>query len=38
MEKGEAAAETTINCRCSMAVVAKVTERGRLIPKQNVAA
>ena len=34
----EASAETTINCRCSMAVVAKVNERGRLIPKQNVAA
>jgi len=31
----EAAPETTINCRCSMAVVAKVNERGRLIPKQN---
>jgi uncharacterized protein with gpF-like domain len=28
------APETTINCRCSMAVVAKVNERNRLIPKK----
>lgn len=28
--------ESTINCRCMAAVVAKVDERGRLIPKQKV--
>lgn len=33
-----ASAESTINCRCSMAVVGKVNARGRLIPRHNVAA
>lgn len=34
-----ASATSTINCRCNIAVVPKVDERGRLIPKkQNVAA
>lgn len=27
--------ESTINCRCTVAIVAKVDERGRLIPKKN---
>jgi hypothetical protein len=31
----KASAASTINCRCSIAVVAKVDERGRLIPKKN---
>jgi hypothetical protein len=30
----EAKAESTINCRCSVAVVAKLDQRGRLIPKK----
>lgn len=30
-----ASAASTINCRCSMAVVAKIGENGRLIPKRN---
>lgn len=29
-----ASAESTCNCRCSIAIVAKVDENGRLIPKQ----
>lgn len=33
----EAKAESTINCRCTMALVAKRDERGRLIPKKRAA-
>lgn len=32
----EAKSESTINCRCTMALVAKRDERGRLIPKKRV--
>jgi hypothetical protein len=31
----KASAASVCNCRCTIAVVAKVDERGRLIPKQN---
>jgi hypothetical protein len=31
----KASAASTINCRCSIAVVAKIDEKGRLIPKRN---
>lgn len=31
----KASAESTVNCRCTIAVVAKVDENGRLIPKRS---
>jgi uncharacterized protein with gpF-like domain len=33
----DASAENIVNCRCSLATVAKRDERGRLIPKTNIA-